>query len=71
MAMPMPSTVAPASPTSSMRPFSAHPFARKSSMISTWSSAFRNFFDTMTSYTRPCVNDSMRVVNISPSRLML
>ena len=49
MAMPMPSTVAPASSTSSMSPFRAQPFAKKSSMMSTWSSGPRNFFDTMTS----------------------
>ena len=47
-AMPMPSTVAPASCASSSRPIRAQPLARKSSMMRTWSSGVRNFLETMT-----------------------
>ena len=55
----------------SIRPISAQPFARKSSIKSTWSSGPRNFLERMTSYTFLCVKDSTLEVNISPSRFRL
>ena len=42
------STVPPACATMEIRPCSAQPFARKSSITSTWSSGPRNFLETIT-----------------------
>ena len=48
IAIPMPSTVPPASFTIEINPCNAQPFARKSSIIKTLSSEFKNFLDTIT-----------------------
>ena len=71
MAIPTPSKVAPDSLIKSIRPITAQPFARKSSMMRMWSSGDRNFFETMISNTFFLVKDSTLEVNISPSKLML
>ena len=69
--IPAPSRVAPDFLTISIRPRSAHPLARKSSIRSTWSSGPRNFLERITSYTFLWVKDSTLVVYISPSRFTL
>ena len=69
--IPAPSSVAPDSLTILMSPSNAHPFARKSSIRSTWSSGPRNFLDRITSYTFLCVKDSTLEQYISPSRFRL
>ena len=48
MTMPRPSMVAPALTAREISPCRAQPLARKSSMIRRWSSAFKNFLETMT-----------------------
>ena len=54
-AMPMPSTMAPACSQISMRPSSAHPLARKSSMMRTCSPLLRKRLATMTVLSLPWV----------------
>ena len=48
MTIPQPSTIAPADSTILIKPWSAQPLARKSSMIRTCSPSCRNFLETMT-----------------------
>ena len=45
--------------------------ARKSSITRMWSSGDKNFFETITSYTLPCVNDWILVLKLLSSRLIL
>ena len=71
IAIPIPSTVAPALSTRSVSPKRAHPLARKSSITRMWSSGDKNFFETITSYTLPCVNDWILVLKLLSSRLIL
>ena len=64
---PAPTSSAPDFVTSSASPSRAFPFARKSSIRSTLSPFPRNSFETIMSYTLPCVNDSTFVVYTSPA----